>query len=1663
MIKSLRAPPPPAGKPAPPTAAARAEDHVATVLDGSATTWARIKAASDLGREIETIRRQGLPVGGLAAGAAPLMDALLELVGYASKQQRLWQVWSIKAPPPGEATARPAPPGAELTVADARTARQNCATVLGLVELLAAGDRAAAPSAREPLRHLPAEPESVLARAKVMRHALARKKRRARDELNRELAAARAEVARRLASEAADADDADASDGGDAPEDAAPTEDAFFDAEAALAALNAASDPDRGVEAKVEAVERSQPKPGTVTMSHALAAYVQKLDARAASAAAAVPRYDHRRSVARANAPGGYVRTRRGAYRAAAAPPPRRRPMVAFLDDVAAPRDLARAPLRRSGSAPGAPLDADAALGYRAPQLVVAAPRPRPSRGDPLAVPPRARDAVERARRPATSDAVLDEYERVAALRTYAGMALRDPAHPRAAALRALLPDAARAARRPAWLEPALAPLARPPALTATAPPSLLTAAAAPARPTAPLALATSTTTTTTTLAAAPLSAEAPPAEEPLVAVSAASVERAVAWTPRRGARPTPPATLDGGSSLGRGTSLWSASSPSRAGAPREAMSPPAVGGWDSYAAREARRTAVDADAPEAAGGALPAALALYDGGDDERRAVARVAAAEARAGARAAAGAPPAFRPAVAAARAERKEATRTLRRAAAEAKAAWRAARTRAIVQHGPVEAWAPDDDAAMARVAASRDVMLRAEAKAAATHRVEAHARVDAQLRALPLRLLASAFCGGATAAAAAAAVRDRLRAALGRWVEEFERAQRTAALALWRVAGLELRRAEARVAYARHAGAQKLGRFLARCRRRGATRCLHKWVSRTGWAIFFERAAGALRVQTCYRRARERARFVAAHDANPLYAFAAVALGEARAAADCAFRLDDRVRAERREMWFAATVIQARQRRNEWRGYYLLALRAATVFVALYRMWPVRRRYARLRNAAICVEASAHMFLARRPFLRARAAARTVARTVRGHLGRLRAAGARAARRRAREDAVVAPRTAQRYLRGCLAREAVAAHKRELAKEERCALRLQCAWYRNRDAFTTFLLLGCLRTTDEDDKAHEKLMRRYMRGKAATLVKKRHGAHRGRVANAAARRVQGAWLRYDSHDYVMRLRRQKWARRKIRCFLTARMNHRHDSSRRIAFCWWRALPGRFLRHLEHAIARFEAGEERLEAAAREDAAATIQAVINGQLTRARLRNAAAAVTAQTAVRGWQARLAARARRERRKETFVGRAVDRPLRDALLSRLNDYRRALHVWAAPIQARGRGWLTRSALRRVERAAGAFAVAAATIQRTQRSRARLALARAAVAAAKRARLGAYRSCGAVADVLGAVASTAGPPAGGAEPWLWFSPADPWAGVTAGALARRAGRPEAGAMLANRRISTLRQLADHRRRAGRLSARQEADEDALAECASLARAVLRRAAGEGAADGDAAALEAARPLRGDERPRAILEVCALRFGNLSRRRRDAGDASGVELAALPRPCQALVKALADGDRPAPRDLSRAAYARFVARHGDAARALQALEDGELGGPPWAASKAERDADDKRIRETLLHGRVALEKCWALLEEREGALAADGLLGSTVLSALADGAAVREVAAERSAAAAKALARAEAEARQRAEQKDALKRLSAENGGGGARAAKARTAKGAGRKPDARKR
>lgn len=47
---------------------------------------------------------------------------------------------------------------------------------------------------------------------------------------------------------------------------------------------------------------------------------------------------------------------------------------------------------------------------------------------------------------------------------------------------------------------------------------------------------------------------------------------------------------------------------------------------------------------------------------------------------------------------------------------------------------------------------------------------------------------------------------------------------------------------------------------------------------------------------------------------------------------------------------------------------------------------------------------------------------------------------------------------------------------------------------------------------------------------------------------------------------RLRAEKWASRKLRCWLTACMRKRHGASWLIALCWLRSRPGRLLKHLQ-----------------------------------------------------------------------------------------------------------------------------------------------------------------------------------------------------------------------------------------------------------------------------------------------------------------------------------------------------------------------------------------------------------------------------------------------------------------------------------------------------------------
>ena len=143
-----------------------------------------------------------------ATTSVALEDALLELVGYASRQQRLWQVWALCKPAAEDAcsatawcaapclegetplpvekrrartTARPPPLGAELTVGDARVVRQNCATVLAMVMsvLSSSASESWSSSPAQALASMRETPESVVASAKVLAVTIERKRERA--------------------------------------------------------------------------------------------------------------------------------------------------------------------------------------------------------------------------------------------------------------------------------------------------------------------------------------------------------------------------------------------------------------------------------------------------------------------------------------------------------------------------------------------------------------------------------------------------------------------------------------------------------------------------------------------------------------------------------------------------------------------------------------------------------------------------------------------------------------------------------------------------------------------------------------------------------------------------------------------------------------------------------------------------------------------------------------------------------------------------------------------------------------------------------------------------------------------------------------------------------------------------------------------------------------------------------------------------------------------------------------------------------------------------------------------------------------------------------------------------------------------------------------------
>ena len=428
--------------------------------------------------------------------------------------------------------------------------------------------------------------------------------------------------------------------------------------------------------------------------------------------------------------------------------------------------------------------------------------------------------------------------------------------------------------------------------------------------------------------------------------------------------------------------------------------------------------------------------------------------------------------------------------------------------------------------------------------------------------------------------------------------------------------------------------------------------------------------ATKIQTRWRARRARRAF------GRLRRAAIVAQTNARAAA--ATRAFGRLRR-------AAIVVQAR-----WRGWfarerYVDAMCAATTCQTIRRGAVARRALVKLRDAAVTCQTIRRGAVARRAAKKKVRAATEVQRAWRGFAGRRVVAEAREAEARRREAEArrrAAATTAQRHVRGWIAREAyldvmcvtvVCQARRRGAVARRAFLNLRDAvvtCQRRRRATATAVEFRAKRAEARDDATRRASARA---NRAATIVQ---AAWRG-----AAGRRRAADLRdeRDAARLAAKILHRRRANEETRKKAEARRREREEEETRRAA------------REETRRAAFEGVASRARAIA---AAATLDGVASVRVradssSRRSTREREAATTIQARWRGWRRRVeyavtvwATETCQAARRRVLERRRLDRRVDAERRRRLERLERDWFVRAAPaattIQARWRGFFAR-------------------------------------------------------------------------------------------------------------------------------------------------------------------------------------------------------------------------------------------------------------------------------------------------------------------------------------------------------------------------------------------------
>jgi hypothetical protein len=529
---------------------------------------------------------------------------------------------------------------------------------------------------------------------------------------------------------------------------------------------------------------------------------------------------------------------------------------------------------------------------------------------------------------------------------------------------------------------------------------------------------------------------------------------------------------------------------------------------------------------------------------------------------------------------------------------------------------------------------------------------------------------------------AVVRARLDQVYSVWFRQFRLSLLKNFVTKWKLSVEAQRYMERGGEYKRQAALQMLKEAVRRMLWASRASAMKAWTENTRLAIFSTRNKALRVIQKIHRRQRDLAKFLKWHDDSPVGGRLRDINLREPPTLPLPFRVPDRVRKERREIWKAAVMVQNPYRKRKSRLWFKKVKSWIVNHQSAVRMWSMRRWYEYLRLCSSVAQSLARMQKCRIEFITLRNAALVMQRNYRSYLARAWARVVKLARRLELERKLSVVTAIQSVWRGSKARMIRFEIEKDIREMFHAALVFQRAWYKHKDEFSTFVLLGCLREKDKEELAWKARLSEYWRNAKARFIQRPVVAWYKKRKAGAVETLQMQGRSYNAKMLLAHLRLNLISQRKIKFFLMTAMVRRHASARAIAFFWLKARPGRFLRHLRDNAAATR--QEWLVAwhRRRHFGSSHIQGFIRGCWCRKALLRTKSAVHIERAYRGCLGR---RIAKEKRQEIrfMVSAATTYGLLDNAVA--NEVTRKMALFnkkTALIQSKVRGFQMRQAMK---------------------------------------------------------------------------------------------------------------------------------------------------------------------------------------------------------------------------------------------------------------------------------------------------------------------------------------------------------------------------------------------